>query len=162
MQYLELEVRLLVLKYGYKRVIEALSKAKDVSEHEIQAALSGLERSKSTKQKRRKRSVSEIAEKYIQTAPEKVELLRELVVRFENKTFLPQVMDIRRFLAPFGIDPKSVKSRDESIAKVFQNLCVLPPSELQSFVAQPLSGDSIYSELTNEIMGDRKRSIEYS
>ena len=157
-QYVDLEVRLLVLKYGYNRVIEALSKAKGVSEHDIQTALLDTEKAKTKKTKARRKSVFEISEKLVQKVPEKAAQLRELAGRFENRTFLPQMKDVRHFLIPFGIDPKSLKSRNDSAPKVFEELSKLPFNELEEFIAHPPSSESTFSELANEIIGDRNRS----
>ena len=157
-QYVDLEVRLLVLKYGYNRVIRALSKAKGVSEHDIQTALLDTEKKKTKKRNARKKSVSEIAEKFVQKVPEKAVQLRELVGRFENGTFLPRIRDVRHFLIPFGIDPKSIKSRNGSAPKVFEELSKLPSNELEEFIALPPISESTFSKLAYEILGDRSRS----
>ncbi len=155
-QFVDLEVQLLVLKYGHNRVIEALSKAKGVSEHDIQTALLHIEEARTKKRKGRKKSVSEVADIFAQKEPEKAAQIRVLASRFENRTFLPQMKDVRRFLIPFGIDPKSLKSRNNSAPKVFEELSKLSPYELDEFIAHAPSSESIFSELANEIIGDPK------
>ena len=153
---LDLEVRILVLKHGYKRVLAALSKSQGVTEEEIESALFELERSKCTKRKSRKiESITDIAAKATEKYPEKSKYIVELARRFENKTYLPQMRDVRNFLVPFGLDRNMLKSRVDSTRKVVEKLCELSPSELAELVDFVPSGDSAFSELAGQIMGDR-------
>ncbi len=87
--------------------------------------------------------------------PEKSKYILELARRFENKTFLPQMRDVRNFLVPFGLDRNILKSRVDSAQKVIEKLCELSPSELAELVDFVPSGNSAFSELAGEIMGDR-------
>ena len=152
---LELEVRILVLKHGYKRVLAALSKSQGITEEEIENTLFELERSKDTKRKIRKiESITDIAAKATEKYPEKSKYILELARRFENKTFLPQMRDVRNFLVPFGLDRNTLKSRVNSAKTVIEKLCELSPSELAELVDFVPSGNSAFSELARVIMGD--------
>ena len=153
---LELEVRVLVLKHGYKRVLGALSKSQGVTEEEIESALFELERLKGTKRKSRKiESITDIAARTTKKYPEKSKYILELARRFENKTYLPQMRDVRNFLVPFGLDRNSLKSRVNSAKIIIEKLCELSPSELAELVDFVPSGNSAFSELAGQIMGDR-------
>ncbi len=155
---IDVEVRLLIVKYGYRRILEALSKAQGISVTNIEAALTNLEKAKPTKKRKTTKPLTEIVERFISRVPENANLLRELANRFENRTFLPQMKDVRRFLGPFGVDSKSLKSRNDSAKKVFEKLSELPSVELEELVAHSPSEESAFSELADEIIGGRARS----
>jgi hypothetical protein len=78
------------------------------------------------------------------------------VERYENKSFLPQLKDVQRFLERSRVGPKSLKSRRDALKHVLAALSRLPAEELDRLARLSTGGsDSDYAHLAREIMGRR-------
>jgi len=150
---LNIEIRLLIIKYGYKNILEALSKAKGISIDEIESLIVSLEKKSAMRKPTRKKSVIEVAEDVISGA-EHYASLHKLAIKYQSKEFLPELKDVRRFLERSGIKSNKLKSRINSTKKVFEFLRGLPKYELESLLTEiPENGESAFSALANEIIG---------
>ena len=125
----------------------------------MEALLADIEKLEPKFSKKPKGSLSQdTIELLVAQNPEKADTLRSLDVRFSNKTFLPELRDVRRFLENHSVPSKSVKSRVDARPKLFRVLASLDSSELSSLSEQMDSGG--YSSLgiiSDHILGrDRK------
>lgn len=152
-EILNIEIELLIVKYGYKNILESLSKIKGISIDEIESSIASLQKKSAMRKPTRKKSVIEVAEDVISGA-EHYASLHELAIKYQSKEFLPQLKDVRRFLERSGIKSNKLKSRLNSTKKVFEFLRGLSKHELESLLTEiPENSESAFSALANEIIG---------
>jgi hypothetical protein len=97
--------------------------------------------------------IAELIANFCQDRPEITELVTNLVGRFENRTFLPQLRDVVRFLDNTGVSHGKLKSRRHSTPTVIRALARLDTDELQRLAGPPAAvGDSDLALLAREIM----------
>lgn len=79
--------------------------------------------------------------------------VQALIASYENRTFLPQLREVERFLDRVGVLHGKVKSRSEALPKVVQALAGMSHSELTG-LTELASHDksSDFALLANEIM----------
>ena len=119
------------------------------AENELRAA----EERKPSK-KRKTLSVADAVANAIRERPDAAEFLQLLGTRFENRTFLPQLKDVQRFLDRSGVPHKTLRSRSAAGQHVITALCRLSVEELRQLSARSSSeGDSDYALLAREIIG---------
>jgi hypothetical protein len=151
---LKLEVRLLLLRHGRKKVVQTLAALGEQTPEQVENELRAAEERKPTK-KRKVLSASEAVANAARQRPDAAELLQLLATRYENRTFLPQLKDAQRFLDRSGTPGKKLKSRNEAGHNVITALCRLSVEELRQLAARSVSskGDSDYVLLAREIVG---------
>jgi hypothetical protein len=152
---LELEVRLLILRHGRRRVLETLAAVSDQSIETVEQELRRLEDKKKAKSRKRKSS-EELVSSAGEQRPEIKDRLATLIVRYENRVFLPQLREVERFLNHARVTHGKLKSRAAALPKVVEALSGLSVRELENLLeTSSASGESAYSRLANEIMGNR-------
>ena len=156
-EFLDLELRLLILRYGKERVIRALAKITDQSPDEFKNALQVAERKShaptKSKRIRRKPSLPELTAAAAMEQPEKAESLRHVMAAFASRTFLPKLRDVDRFLDKRKAAHGRIKSRDSAGPVVIHALIAMSIDELNQLAATTLtSGESDYTILAREIM----------
>lgn len=120
------------------------------AENELRAA----EERKPSK-KRKTPSVSDAVANAIRERPDAAEFLQLLATRLENRTFLPQLKDVQRFLDRSGVPHKTLRSRSAAGQHVITALCRLSIDELRQLSARSASkDDSDYALLAREIIGN--------
>ena len=155
---LQLELRLLIHKYGYDSVLQVLADTKGNSLKEIELLLSNLEKKTvHSKAPSKKKSELEIAEEVIKNS-EHYSILKQLAVNYQNKTFLPQLKDVKRLLEQHGVKSKGLKSRLLATRKVFGLIKRLDKKELHELMLdEKENGETTFSALASEIIGDNKQ-----
>jgi hypothetical protein len=159
-QILALELRLLILRYSRRRIIDALARLGDQTREEVESELNvALERKTRRNSKPKQRPTSDLIADACRDSPETVEPVTTLVSRFENRTFLPQLRDVVRFLDRAGISHGKLKSRRASTPRVVAALAKLNAEELRQLAAPPIPGvENDFALLAREIMaGGRPR-----
>src|SRR3989304_8877560 len=96
-ELLNLDVRLLILRYGRRKVLQALAKLNDQTPEQLEQHLEAAEQRRKTKAKPSKHSIMDFVESESRGRSEIVEPLRALALAFQNRTFLPQLRDVQRF-----------------------------------------------------------------
>ncbi len=86
-----------------------------------------------TKKKRHTVSAQEYVAK-MDHDPEKRPAVSELAKRFEEKTFLPTIGDIRNFCQVYGIDEPASKSRRSAIPRVFKCMATMSAEEVRGIL----------------------------
>ena len=151
---LKLEVRLLLLRHGRKKLVQTLAALGEQTAEQVESELRAAEERKPSK-KRKVPSVSDAVANACRERPDAVELLQLLATRYENRTFLPQLKDVQRFLDRSGVPHKTLRSRSAAGQHVITALCRLSIEELRQLAARSSSpkGDSDYALLAREIIG---------
>jgi len=104
---IDIELQLLVLRYGREKVLAALSRLVEQTPRELEQAIQTLGRRAPTNRRSGpKPSLTEDAASQCRDRPEIAEPLRALAIAFENRTFLPNLRDVQRFLDRSGVPPR--------------------------------------------------------
>ena len=154
-ELLKIEVELLLLKYGEESVLKALSGTTGSTEDAIHQKLSMLKEKKTnSKISRTKKRPIDVAKEVVGDSVNKEQLM-QLAVSYQNRQFLPQLKDVKRFLGRFNIT-KNITSRDNATRIVFESLNRCSSEELNGFLSDINMADgSSFSRLAGHIMGDR-------
>ena len=162
-ELLQIEVEFLLLKYGETSVLKALSAAIASNEEDLRGKICALrgkinalkeKKAQTTKNTRAKKQPLDVAKEIIAGSTNEDQLL-SLAILYQNRQFLPQLKDVKRFLGRFNVF-KNVKSRNDATRAVFESLSRCSQEELMSFTADTnTGGQSSFSKLAEHIMGDR-------
>ena len=152
-QFLDLEIRLLLLRYGRRRVIESLASGADESVEALERQISELESKKKTPPRSKKPTPPELVAAACEDRPGVEGQVRNLIASYENRTFLPRLREVERFLDHTGVRHSKLKSRVAALPKVIQALAGMSESQLKELleVAAHDKG-SDFALLANEIM----------
>ncbi len=157
-QFIQLEVRLLLLKYGRKKLLHALASLSDQLPADIEKQIQAMERK--TRVRPQKPTAVELADAESKQREEIAEPLRNLAIAYQNKTFLPQLRDVQRFLDRLA-PPGKLKSRDAAAPALFRALAKLPKNELILLATSDNSHEeSDFSILARAIMGTPKSLVD--
>jgi hypothetical protein len=152
LELLDLDVRLLLLRHGRAKVLQALAVLGEQTVEELELQMQAL--GQKTKAKKRAQPVlMDLVAEQAGLRPEISEPLRALAVAFENRTFLPQLRDVQRFLDRIGAPHGKFKSRAAAAPSVVRALAKLGPDDLAHLTADKPGPDSDYSLLARAIMG---------
>jgi hypothetical protein len=127
-------LRSLVRRYGFKEVDRSLREIR-LSEPRLDGAPHSrrADSVQTTKKKRHTVSAQEYVAK-MDHDPEKRPAVSELAKRFEEKTFLPTIGDIRNFCQVYGIDEPASKSRRSAIPRVFKCMATMSAEEVRGIL----------------------------
>lgn len=154
-ELLQIEIDLLLLKYGETAVIKALSSVSDKSEDEIVEKIRVLKerKTKVSKTPRQQKQPLDIAKEVITGSSNESQLIN-LAILYQNKQFLPQLKDVKRFLGRFNVS-KNIKSRNEATRVVFESLAQCSLDELIYLATDSnTNSQSSFAKLAEHIMGD--------
>jgi hypothetical protein len=154
-KFLDIEVSLLLSKYGKQAVVSAMARKLDLTPAEIDALLANVERLPEPRNFSRPDRADTIRS-LIEAYPEKSEELRTLQEAFMNRAFLPELRDVRRFFEQHSGNLGHPKSRAESLLKVMRLLAEIDKEELVALVAvsqaRPSKGYSSLGIIAEEIL----------
>ena len=153
-KFLDYEVALLLAKYGERALLGALAKQLKLTPAQVEAFLQSPPARKSGARSTKMSLLSDLVTQLAQEHPNKVEALRTLHGRLENRTFLTELKDVRRFLDRHGSSLGSTKSRSAALPKVLKLLAELDVTELEELCeAQPETSRSSLGLISDEILG---------
>lgn len=156
-QLLEYEIVLLLAKYGEKRVVSAMAKKIGLSVEELERKLSDLREIKPRSSLRTPRDIPQLVESIAVHTPEKAPMLTTLGARFQNKTFLPELKDVKRFFDSHSKSFGKLTSRDKAAPELFRFLSSLDDSELISLCElEETDGSSSLGLISDAIMRRKK------
>ncbi len=152
-KFLDYEVTLLLAKYGKSALLEALAKKLELTPDQIETTLQTPPKQKSLSHSRKKPPPADLVKQLSQELPNKAHLLWTLYERFENRTFLPELRDVKRFFDQHARPLGAAKSRAESVGKVFRLLAELDVAELEALCrAQTENAYSSLGLISDEIL----------
>ncbi len=155
-RFLDYEVVLLLAKYGKDTVLNAVARRLTLTQEELESLLNGIDRSKAPRRSAKNRVVDAI-EPIVAQFPQKSEQLRALQGHFRNRTFLPELRDVRRFFEQHSRNLGNAKSRAESLPKLMMLLAALDVAELNDLCrARTCSEYSSLGIISDEILGRNK------
>jgi hypothetical protein len=155
-QLLEIDVRLLILRHGRQRLLEAIARLGEQTVEEIEHQLQILESKPKPIRAEKLRLIDMVASE-CRKRPGIEEPLRALVLKFENHTFLPHLRDVRRFLERLGVSTATlISSREAAGPTLVRVLSKLSGEELSTLANESrASRESDYSLLARAIMQPR-------
>ena len=155
--FLDLNLRLLVAQYGKVRVSEALSAIDigDVAPTEIwNGIVTFEERSKTrTVRRRAKKSIEEIIRDAKPDNTEAESIIEGLARAYENREFLSELRDVRRFLDSRSTSPTKLRSRADALPMVVGMLARCELDELRSLDRKRQTRRSDLGIITDQILG---------
>lgn len=147
------DLALLIARHGERRVIAELAKTLLMPSTQLEDMLAKTESlvSKASQKKKGKDSVG-VLEEICAKHPERAKRLRTLHARYQSKSFLPELKDVKRFLERSG-DVGSLKSRLDATSKVLHRLAEVPLDVLDELASMPeQSGYSSLGAISDEIL----------
>ena len=138
---LSIEARLLVARYGRRRVLETLATISSVDLAVIQREMEAYEaKGKNKKPTRRKSSVEELLKK-AHLSEDTRPLVEKLAYAYESKEFLPKLQKVRRFLESEGVAADKLCARANALPKVIDVLANQSNDDLEKLIAESETND---------------------
>jgi hypothetical protein len=155
--YLQYEIILLLAKYGERQVLNALASHLQISADVLEERLREIIQLKPRITTKKKADPAAIIETLVAQHADKAEGLKILFSRFQNKTFLPELKDVKRFCNRHGLDIGNVKSRTASVPKLFKLIASLETKAVEILIDDFNTGEySSLGILADEIMKREK------
>lgn len=138
-EFIDYAIALLLAKFGRNAVVKSLATKLELSLSELDLVIKGADKAKSPRKLKTRAPQRDRLKSLIAKNPEKGKELQILSDRFQNRTFLPQLRDVRRFFAEHGEAIEKIKSRSACLPKlmklladtekpILEELCRLPES----------------------------------
>ncbi len=156
--YLNLELRLLVLRYGRSAVVAKLASLGEGTVEDLDREMTEVALRSSSRTKKRSQvagpSKRAEADQLVADNPE----LKRLASLYQARLLLPSLRDVRAFLEAHGIRT-SVKSRDAVYPRIIAVLANMPANELARLEQSRSSSrdPDAYSLLAGELMNPSAR-----
>ena len=150
------DISILIIRYGKSAVLRELSDQLGLSESDLEMKLHIIHQKKHVEKKKKAAEFS--LENQLTSDPEKDKALRKLKARFDNRTFLPELRDIKRLLDRRGISSRTLKSRATSQKILFSALAKEDIKSLTRLLEEPTSNGSFSSLgiISEEILKNKK------
>jgi hypothetical protein len=156
-KFLDYEVALLLAKYGKTALLGALARKLQLAPVELETILETDLNEKSVSHAKKRPPPVDLVAQLAEADPNKAQLLRTLSGRFGNRTFLPELRDVKRFFGQHDRPLGALKSRAESLPKVLMLLAELEVAELEVLCqAQPDGAYSSLGVISDEILRRNK------
>lgn len=155
---LKIDVALLILRYGRSSVLEAFANTENTTADELQQRLAAAAL-KRKKQKPAPPSIMDVVATEVSKREEIGEPLRTLAIDFQNRTFLPHLRDVQRFLDRMNARHGKLKSRTAAAPLLIRALAKLSREDLVRLTAREFSEgrDTDFALLARAIMGGSQK-----
>jgi len=151
-RFLEYEIVLLLAKYGKDPVLSVLATKLNCLPTDLEALLAEIDKQKAGPRRPRKAPADPL-EAIVSQYPQKASQLRLLHARFQNRTFLAEFRDIRRFFDQHSHSLGRIKSRAQSLPGLLALLAELDVDELDTLCqARESGGYSSLGIISDEIL----------
>jgi hypothetical protein len=157
---LNLDLRLLLARYGRRRVLDGLAQVSNARPEELDAELARLESRPRLPKRRSIKTADEIAAELQLNDPLLDQTVRELARRFDSGSFIPTLRDVNAFLREHKVGDGKLRSRREAAAAVVNLLSSLEIKALKDLISDldRNTGKSEYYHLAHQIMGRPSKS----
>lgn len=155
-EFLRLQLAILTLQHGERAILESLATLRGQAIADLEAILVDIDKigHARTKKPPAAKVPGFTIESVLSAHPEKADLIRSIQTRYENRTFLSELKDVRRFLDRYGQPTKTLKARNEAFPKVVRVLVELPISELEVMLSSVPSDEfSGLGVISDQILG---------
>ena len=157
---LEDTLRGMVRRYGFGKVSQSLWEMEPSSHRFEHSARSGRSKASSgngSVARPGKRNVRVAAPEYVakmDVSPEKRPLVAELARRFDDKSFLPSIGDVRNFCQIYRIDEPASGARASAIPRIFKFMAGMETDDIRKILDNgAFSGPSRLGPLADAIRG---------
>ncbi len=152
-EILEIEVSLLFIKYGYNKIVEAISKIKNEPINEVELKLNSIKKITIDNKISKENYVDAVSTvtKLISPNSDIAPKLIELAKKWDNKLFLPQMNDVRKFMERNGAEKYDKKSRKLSVKDVFVLLSKMDKKSLDELLNETSVISNDLSIISNQI-----------
>ena len=130
---LDLELRLLIARHGRTEVSEALSAIGEVNLAMIDSGIRTYEEKagKTRPHRRPRKNLDELVRDAGPDNPDSERLIGKLARAYQNKEFLPELRDVKRFLESRHVQAARYRSRATALPAVLSVLAGYEPDELR-------------------------------
>lgn len=157
-QSLKYHLALLLATHGEKAVLTALADTIKLSQDELERLLIELKELGPRNRRKTTGTKQDVVELLVTQHPDKAEVLRALSARYRNKTFLPELRDVRRFFEQHSRSIGQTKSRSDALPKLARLLVDLDLGELKALCALPESNEySSLGVISDQILGREQK-----
>ncbi|MBD8709441.1 hypothetical protein IFT47_22675 [Pseudomonas sp. CFBP 13711] len=160
-ELVEIDVGLILLRHGKAAVLTAIANRVGVSEDELYREIERLRVAKEAAISRKKKIGGKFnIESFLIGRDNKAASLKKLSERFDNRTFLPELKDLKRFFERHGASASNLKSRVSAQTKLFKMLADFGEDELERILAETPERSRVSSLglISDEILGRSRRS----
>ncbi len=155
-ELLQLELRLLVARYGKAEVADGLATIEGVDRAALDNDIGGYAKKKAKTRARRhqQKSVEEMV-RLANPPPAVRDLVEKLAHAFQGREFLPQFRDVRRFLESRRITVSKFRSRADAFPTLLRVLSEQDVDELTALYERLAGSGSDLGIITDQILGSR-------
>ena len=155
---LDLELRLLVARHGKAQIAKTLSAIGDVDVTLVDSGVKAYEDNAGRNRARRRprKSVEDMMRGISLEDPDTAVLVERLARAYEEKDFLPEFRDVRRFLESRRISTAKLRSRADALPTVVRELARFSLDELQTLDERRLDRGSDLGIIADQILGPPK------
>ena len=153
---LRLHLAILKIQFGEHALLESIASLQGLSVADLEALLVDIDKVGHGRIKKQSPSPNPrgAVESLLGKHPEKADLIRSIQKRFENRTILPEMKDVRRFLERHDSSAGSIKTRSQAFPRLVRVLVDLPVIELETILnSQPSNEFSGLGIIADEILG---------
>ena len=152
---LGLELRLLIARHGKARINEALSSMEDVGLATLDADVKAYEgrTRKSRARPRPRKSIDEMIQETNPESPDAEHLVRKLAFAYEDRRFLPEFREVKRFLESRRTSAAKFRSRADALPAVIKVLAQTEPDELAMLNERKGTRGGDLGIIANQILG---------
>ena len=152
---LGLELRLLIARHGKARINEALSSMEDVGLATLDADVKAYEgrTRKSRARPRPRKSIDEMIQETNPESPDAEHLVRKLALAYEDRRFLPELREVKRFLESRRTSAAKFRSRADALPAVIQVLAQTGFDELTTLDERKGTRGGDLGIIANQILG---------
>ena len=157
---LGLELRLLIARHGKARINEALSSMEDIGLTTLDADVRAYEgRTRRSKARPRSRkSIDDMIREANLENPNAEHFIRKLALAYEDRQFLPELREVKRFLESRLTSAAKFRSRADALPAVIKVLAQTEPDELATLVERKGTRGGDLGIIANQILGRGKGS----
>ncbi|HBN9761641.1 hypothetical protein [Pseudomonas aeruginosa] len=158
-ELVDIDVDLILLRYGRAAVLKALAHRVGMSEEDLAREIDRLRVVKESAA-RKKKSLSKFnLDSLLVEGDEKAESLKRLSDRFDNRTFLPELKDLKKFIERHGSSASSIKSRASAQGRLFRLLASFSKGDLDKLLSEAPQRSRVSSLglISDEILGRGKK-----
>ena len=142
----------MVRRYGYRPVAQALEGMEQTVVTARNRALKSGNSARLKSASSRPRSSASMYAAKLELPSEKHSMVIELASRFDNRTFVPTIGDVRNFFRFYRIDTARLKSRGQTMVRVFKALASMDETEIKQILDDRLfSGPSRMEPIADAI-----------
>lgn len=154
--FLQLQLAVLIHQYGQHALLKSLASLRGLTTNDLQNLLIDIEKVNQPQTKKPQQTQNPIfkIDVFLKKHPEKSELIHSIKLLYDNKTFLPELKDVRRFLDRHGQPTKALKTRSDAFSKVIRVLVDLPTQDLEAILnTKPNNEFSDLGIISDQILG---------